>query len=149
MIYAIIIWVMIALTTLWIIIRFHNAYKKTDHLLHLNKPHHMIRSWTTRNSTLTSLYVILAWWISLMFTESLRLSSLNTPQMNNHMIVLVTIPILILSIQTILNTIMSRRYHMTAKDIGSQLNRTFYIMIAFLYGLIISYGVEAFILVTT
>ncbi len=146
MTYTIILWTLIFTTTIWIFSRLRLAFKQTDLLLHLNKPHQLIRSWSTRNSTLTSLYVIISWWISFMFVESLKLTFVDLSSSNLHVIAIIIIPILMISIYFIMNLINTKKYNISIKEICSQLDRTFCIIIAFLYAMIISYGIEAIML---
>jgi hypothetical protein len=148
MTYTIILWALILMTTVWIFSRLRLAFKQTDFLLHLNKPHQLIRSWSTRNSTLTSLYVIVAWWIAFMFVESMKITFIDLTNSHLHLIAIIVIPILMISIYFIMNLITTKKHNIRISEICSQLDRTFCIIIAFLYALIISYGIEAIILLT-
>jgi hypothetical protein len=108
----------------------------------------MIRSWTTRNSTMTALIVILSWWLSYMFVESLKLTFIDLPNRNDHIIAVILIPIVMIAIYVITNLITTRKHHIQVSEICSQIDRTFCIMIAFLYALTVSYGIEAIILLS-
>jgi hypothetical protein len=147
MTYTIILWTLIFMTTIWIISRLRFAFKQTDLLLHLKKPHQLIRSWSTRNYTMTSLYVIVAWWISFMFVESLKLYIKDVSSSDLHVIAIVIIPALMISIYFSMNRIKTKKYNISISEICSRLDRTFCIIIAFLYATIISYGIEAIMLI--
>ncbi len=148
MIYTIMLWMLIPITTIWIFVRLFLSIKKTNLLLQMNKPHHMIRSWTTRNSTMTALIVILSWWVSYMFVESLKLTFIEMPNQNDHILAVIIIPIVMIAVYFLTNLITTRRHHIRVSEICSNIDRTFCIMIAFLYALIVSYGIEAIILLS-
>jgi len=148
MLYTIMLWTLIPMITIWIFTRLFLSIKKTNVLLQMNKPHHMIRSWTTRNSTMTALIVILSWWLSYMFVESLKLTFIDLPDRNDHIIAVIFIPIVMIMIYFIANLMTTRKHHIHVSEICSQIDRTFCIMIAFLYALTVSYGIEAIILLS-
>jgi hypothetical protein len=148
MIYTFILWTMISMMTIWIFTRLFISIKKTNVLIQLNRPHHVIRSWTTRSTTFTALVVIIFWWFSYMLVESLKLTFIDSPVQNHHIIAIVLIPIVLISVYFISNLITSRKHHIQVSDLCSQIDRTFCIMIAFLYALIVSYGIEAILLLS-
>jgi hypothetical protein len=148
MLYTIMLWTLIPMITIWIFTRLFLSIKKTNVLLQMNRPHHMIRSWTTRNSTMTALIVILSWWLSYMFVESLKLTFIDLPDRNDHIIAVIFIPIVMITIYFIANLMTTRKHHIQVSEICSQIDRTFCIMIAFLYALTVSYGIEAIILLS-
>lgn len=148
MIYTIILWMLIVMTSIWIFPRFYVTFKKTDQLLLMNKSHQLIRSWATRNHTMTSLFVIISWWMSFMFVEALKITFIDSPKMNYHLIAVILIPLVMIATYFFMNSNTTRKYHIRICEICTHLEQTVYIMIAFLYALIVSYGIEAITLIS-
>lgn len=146
MIYAIIIWTSILVTTLWIFSRLYRCFRNVDAMLHLKVSHVTIKQWNSRRSVLTSLIVIFAWWMSFMLIESFRHAYGDIQPMYSQLIPLMVVPFSIIMLYQMTYLQSSKKYKISIHAISSTMERTLYLMISLLYALLISYGIEAYVM---